>query len=330
MLPTLPTGSVRLVSTPSPWRAVALALVLAASLLGAGCGDGGGSKSPAHTATGDRGSPTGVREDLVVGIGDQQAILFGDPRFKALGLRDARFVASYDTTSVRFEREIADNWLGAARRAGVHPFVTFGHSRVHPKKLPSVAEFRAAFRAFHKRYPQVDTYAPWNEINHVSQPTSRDPARAAAYYNVVRAECDGCTVVAGDVLDQAGMTRYVAAYRRGLDGEPKIWGLHNYADANRFRKSGLSALLKAVPGEIWLTETGGIVQFGRAFPRSERRAARAVRYAFDLAVKTKRVRRIYLYNWTGGKPGDRFDAGIVGPDGSPRPAYDVLRKALTG
>ena len=137
----------------------------------------------------------------------------------------------------------------------------------------------------------------------------------------MRAECDGCTVVAGDVLDQPGMTRYLAAYRRGLDGSPTIWGLHNYADANRFRKSGLSALLKAVPGEIWLTETGGIVAFGRAFPRNERRAARALQYAFDLAVKTPRVRRIYLYNWTGGKPGDRFDAGIVGPDGKPRPAY---------
>jgi hypothetical protein len=311
-------------------RAVGLAVALAGLLAGAGCGGEDEPSGPSTSGTGDTASPPGVHEDLVVGIGDQQAMMFGDPRFKALGLRDARFVASYDTTSVRFEREIAHNWLAEARRAGVRPFVTFGHSRVHPKKLPSVAEFRTAFRAFHKRYPQVDTYAPWNEINHVSQPTSRDPARAAEYYNVVRAECDDCTVVAGDVLDQPGMTRYVAAYRRGLDGSPKIWGLHNYADANRFRKSGLSALLKAVSGEIWLTETGGIVQFGRAFPRSERRAARAVQYAFDLAVKTERVRRIYLYNWTGGKAGDRFDAGIVGPGGEPRPAYEVLRKALKG
>ena len=172
--------------------------------------------------------------------------------------------------------------------------------------------------------------APWNEINHASQPTARAPARAAEYYNVVKKECEGCTVLAGDVLDQAGMTRYVAAYRRHLDGTPRIWGLHNYADANRFRKRGLRSLLKAVKGDIWLTETGGLVEFGRSFPRSEQRAAKAVDYALDLAADTPRVKRVYLYNWTGGAPGVRFDAGIVGPDRAPRKAYGVLESALEG
>ena len=136
-----------------------------------------------------------------------------------------------------------------------------GHSRVKPKKLPSVAEFRSAFRAFRKRYPDVDTYAAWNEINHASQPTTRSPERAAQFYDVVATECEGCTVLAGDVLDQPGMTRYLAAYRRALVGSPRVWGLHNYADSNRFRKSGLQSMLDAVPGDVWLTETGGIVQF---------------------------------------------------------------------
>src|SRR5262249_42120486 len=158
------------------------------------------------------------------------------------------------------ERELMDAWLSAARDAGVEPFVTFGHSRVHPDELPSIAEYRSAFRAFRGRYPDVRLYAAWNEINHDGQPTHDHPERAAEYYAVVRAECPDCTVVAGDVLDQPGMVGYLRRYMRHLVGEPRIWGLHNYTDTNRFRPSGLRAMLRTVPGEVWLTETGGLVQ----------------------------------------------------------------------
>ena len=72
------------------------------------------------------------------------------------------------------------------------------------------------------------------------------------------------------------------------------------------------------------------MKFGRNFPRSERRAARAVAYALRLADDTPRVKAIYLYNWTGAKPTDRFDSGLVGPDARPRPGYRELRKALAG
>ena len=323
----------------SPWRAVAFALLLAAAAL-AGCGadDEPQDGSSAQTTTLPQtivtstapaaGKPPAARDDLVVGIGEQLTPMFRNASFRALGIEHARLVVAYDAPRVKFERPIVDSWLAEARRAGVEPFITFGHSRVHPRKLPSVAEFRRDFRAFRKRYPQVRVYAPWNEINHASQPTSRSPARAAEYYNVVAQECDGCTVLAGDVLDQRGMTRYLAEYRRKLDGTPRIWGLHNYADANRFRKRGLRDLLRAVRGDVWLTETGGLVEFGRSFPRDEKRAARAVKYALDLAAATPRVKRVYLYNWTGSKPGTRFDAGFVGPDGKPRPSYDVLKQAL--
>jgi hypothetical protein len=335
--------------TPSPERrrrSRAAALLVAAAVVPIGCGGDHqrASTVPAPTTmpktltTSTSTTPAtagpiprpGPRADLVVGIGEQQAAMFAAPRFRALGIDHARLVVAYDAARVRFERELVDLWLRDARRAGVEPFIAFQHSRVHPTRLPSVAEFRADFRAFRKRYPQVRVYAPWNEVNHASQPTSKDPARAAEYYNVVRAGCGGCTVLAGDVLDQRGMSRYLAAYRRRLAGSPRIWGPHNYADANRFRKSGLRSLLKTVRGEIWLTETGGLVEFGRSFPRDERRAARALDYVLGLAADTPRVKRVYLYNWTGSQPGTRFDAGLVGPDGSPRPAYAVLKGAMEG
>jgi hypothetical protein len=308
-----PTGSCRC--------ALAVASLVAAVVV-AGCG-GGSDAGDSSTAPSPRGG-------LMVGIGEQGAAMFTDPRFEALGVHKARLVTAYDAVRVGFERGLVDVWLRAAREAGVEPFVTFGHSRVHPAKLPSVAEFRADFRAFRKRYPDVRVYAPWNEINHVSQPTSRAPERAAEYYDVVKAECPGCTVLAGDVLDQAGMGRYLARYRRHLDGAPRIWGLHNYADSNRFRDSGLRELLATVPGDVWLTETGGIVRFGRSFPQDEQRAARAVTYALRLARGHSRVKRLYLYNWTGSGPTDRFDSGLVGPDGRPRPGYEALRRALQG
>jgi hypothetical protein len=303
-------------------RSTLIALIAALACVLAACGgdDGGG------------GGAGGQSEDrsFDVGIGEQGAAMFADKRFRDLGIEHARLVVPYDAVAQPTERRLSDDWLDAAKRADVEPFITFGHSRAVPAKLPSAGEFRAAFRAFHERHPDVKNYAPWNEINHASQPTARSPRRAAEYYNVVKQECEDCTVLAGDVLDQKGMTRYVRQYRSHLDGEPAIWGLHNYADTNRFRSSGLRDLLRTVRGDVWLTETGGIVKFGRSFPRDEQRAARSIRYAFKLARENERVKRVYLYNWTGARPTDRFDSGLIGSDGTARPGYDALRAGLEG
>ena len=313
---------------PIRWIAAAAAAAVAGPGA-AGCGDGTGEDG----ASGRTVAPPPETPGLVVGIGEQGTGMFADPRFRALRIRHARLVAAYDAVAVRFERDLVDTWLAEARRAGVEPFVTFGHSRVKPDRLPTVAEFRDAFAAFRERYPDVRVYAAWNEINHNSQPTDDNPRRAAEYYNVVRAGCEECTVLAGDLLDEPDMERYLATYRRHLDGSPRTWGLHNYSDTNRFRRRGLRSLLRAVDGDVWLTETGGIVRFGRNFPHSERRAARALRYALRLARSSDRVRRMYIYNWTGAPRDARFDAGLVDPDrpsrrGAPRPAYEVLRAAL--
>ncbi len=72
------------------------------------------------------------------------------------------------------------------------------------------------------------------------------------------------------------------------------------------------------------------MKFGRNFPRDEQRAARSIRYAFRLAREHPRVKRVYLYNWTGAKPTDRFDSGLIGPNGTARPGYDALRAELRG
>ena len=53
---------------------------------------------------------------------------------------------------------------------------------------------------------------------------------------------------------------------------------------------------------MWLTETGGIVKLGRAFPRNEARAARALGCMFDIARDNRRVKRLYVYQFNGDVP----------------------------
>jgi hypothetical protein len=273
-------------------------------------------------------APAGSDARFKVGIGDQHPEMFSHPLFKELGFRYARLIVPWDALRRPDELARVDAWLTAARASGVKPFIAFSHSRVNPRALPSPKQFKREFTAFRKRYPFVREYSPWNEINHQSQPTFRKPKAAARFYNVVRAGCRGCTVVAADVLDQAGLANYLRTFKRYANGSPRLWGLHNYSDTNRFRSRGTRTLLRTVRGTIWLTETGGIVKFADTLPYNERRAARATKFMFKLARSSRRIKRLYIYSWFGEQRGARFDAGLVGPDGSPRPAFDVVRREI--
>jgi hypothetical protein len=262
-----------------------------------------------------------------VAISDQHAETFTDPLFQQLELEHARLIVPWDALRVGSDRASVDAWMAAAQASGIRPLVSFSHSWVHPRKLPGVREFRRAFRAFRKRYPWVREYSPWNEANHYSQPTYHRPRWAARYYNMVRSGCPRCTVVALDVLDQPDMVRYVKEFRRWAHGRPRLWGLHNYRQINRRLHTGTKKLLRTVPGNVWLTETGGIVNFGSTLHYNPWRAAKATEYLFRVA-RNPRIKRVYIYSWLGEKRGARFDAGLVGPTGEPRPAYYVVKRHL--
>jgi polysaccharide biosynthesis protein PslG len=268
-----------------------------------------------------------------IGISDNQAATFTDPNFQVLKLRYARLVSPWN--AIFTEPDRLDAWLQAARADHIRPLVSFEHTRgqVCPGKHckgPTVNQYKRAWKAFHKKYPWVKDISPWNEVNSATQPTGRRPDLAAAYYNVVRASCRGCTIVGADLLDAPNLRRYVAAFLAKAKGNPRVWGLHNYTDTNRFRSRGTSALLQTVRGTVWLTETGGVVRFVTqkgvvALPKSETRAKKAMDYMFRLAeANAARIKRIYVYQWKINNPHDRFDAGIVRPDGKPRPSYNVL------
>jgi hypothetical protein len=278
---------------------------------------------------------------VLVGVSDQTPGVFTQPLFQQLNVKRSRVFPAWNAALNRGQAAALDDWLDAARAAGVEPLVSFSQSvgsrcPRRPCKLPTVAEFTRAFKAFRKRWPFVRVVSPWNEANHRSQPTFKNPKRAAQYYNVVRKLCRGCKIVAADVIDETNMERWLSVFRRTAI-RPRLWGLHNYRDTNPRKGQkfgGTRRLVRAVRGEIWLTETGGLARFvlpggSTLFPYSLSRQNRAVKRMFSLAMRYRsRIKRLYIYNWFGQTRSNRFDAGLVNPNGTARPAYNTVRKTL--
>jgi len=87
-------------------------------------------------------------------------------------------------------------------------------------------------------------------------------------------------------------------------------------------------VLATVPGKLWIEETGALVALRNASGRQtlavdEVTAARAIDRAFAIAAANPRVTRMYVYQWKANAL-DRFDAGLVRPDGTARPSYAAL------
>ena len=233
------------------------------------------------------------------------------------------------------QRAETDAYLKAAGAAGVRVLLGFGHARDPDKAhdLPSVKAFEREVVRFRARYPWVTDYLTWNEANHCSQPTCRNPERAAQFYLALRKHCRGCRIVAADLLDGSKMVGWAQRFQKAVGNRRVIWGLHNYIDANRFRTRGTRALLRAVKGDIWFTETGGLVVRRNGstveFPGSTRHAAKATSWVFRLAALSPRVKRVYFYHWSPAPtPRPTWDSALVDRHDRPRPAYAILLKWL--
>lgn len=274
-----------------------------------------------------------------VGIGEQEPFMFADPRFQALGIRYARLSIGWNALENRAQTRALATWLRAARADGVQPLISFEHSWIahRHRQLPSATQFARQFRSLHARYPWVTDFATWNEANYCGQPTCHSPTLVAAYYRQMRRICPSCTVLAAEVLDVPGMVYWVDDFRRALGYEPGIWGLHNYIGANRLQSASTRALLNATHGQIWFTETGGVVarhnHSAHDFPESPAHAATVTRFVFNtLARLSPRIARVYLYQWNPGTHGragpSPWDSGLIGPHGKPRPAFWVLVREL--
>jgi Glycosyl hydrolase catalytic core len=281
-----------------------------------------------------------------VGVGEQNPAMFSSPPWQSLGLKRVRYLVAWDWARTGQQGEV-DAFMSAARARGQDVLVTFNahrdcydagrYSRSKVCRAPSARAYRRAVRTFDNRYPWVRTYSAWNEVNHISQPTFARPDLAVRYYRVMLRESRRrhFRVMAADILDTANMHRYLRAFLRRAPGRPRLWGLHNYQDVNNLTSADTRTMLETVPGEVWMTETNGIVKFGesRQWRYSEARAARCTRWMFRLADRfgsrrrrmRSKITRLYVYNWFGAPPGARFDAGLVDPDGTPRAAYFVVQ-----
>ena len=293
--------------------------------------------APAHAAQATEG-PKKPWPIPVVGIGEQNPVMFSSPYFKALKIKHVRVVTAWDSLRHRWSRDALDAYMLDAREAGVNVLLGFGHARSKKRKVrrhvPSVREFTKEFLKYKKRYPWQKEWLTWNEANHCGEPTCHKARRVARFFNNMRHNCYGCTVVAADVLDTPTMPAWVREFRRTARDDKVIWGLHNYIDANRFRTKGTKALLKAAPkGKIWFTETGGLVVRRNgsriAFPGNRKHAAKATKQVFKLARLSKRIRRVYIYHWTPQLTKlPTWDSALMDPRGKPRPAYQVLKRFI--
>jgi hypothetical protein len=280
-----------------------------------------------------------------VGMGDQDPSMFDQPTFQALKIKRVRYLVPWDWYKDPFQTGEVNAFMARARQARADVLVHFTahrgcyqtgnrYSKARVCRAPSVAAYTRAVRRFRREFRFVRTYGTWNEANHISQPIHRNPRRAARDFLALRKVCRRCKIVAADVLDIRGMTRYLKRFLRYAKGRARIFGLHNYQDVNRVTSSGTREILRTVPGEVWMTETGGILSFLPNFKRSTSRQKARTRYMFKLAARydTRRrgmkskLTRLYNYQWSGAEPGAAFDAGLVNPDGSPRPAYATFKR----
>jgi hypothetical protein len=284
-----------------------------------------------------------------VGLGEQDPAMFDQPSWQSLKLKRVRYIVPWDWNKSDGGRAEVAAYMNRARAANQDVLVAFTarrgcwngtrYSRSRACRAPSASAYRSSFRAFDTLYPWVKTYSAWNEVNHASQPTFKKVRLAVRYYDVLRKDARSrrFRVMAADVLDTSNMRSYLRGFMRRARGNPRLWGLHNYQDVNRHTSADTRLMLDTVPGEVWLTETGGLVRFTgvRKFSKySEKRANTATKWMFTLANRydsrrpgmRSKITRLFDYNWFGAPKGARFDAGLVDPDGTPRRQYATFRK----
>jgi hypothetical protein len=316
--------------------------LLAAALLACALSLAPGATVPAAISARSTHQPVAhAAASYKVGIADEKTEMFSDALWQRLHTHITRYIVPYDAVVHPYSLSLARQWIAAAEAQHQQVLVAFYHSEYTPTRMPSVAAYEHDIKKFIKLFGNVHQYQPWNETNRgnvrytyerFNSPTAVESAK---YYQALRRVCGKCTILGLDILDQAevGPTlTYIAEFKAELHHlqvpTPALWGLHNYSDTNRFSSTRTRAILAAVPGDVWLTETGGIVKFGGAFPNNRgsglARAAKALGYMFGLASTNSRIRRLYVYQWTGGTSSTIFDSGLTDARHHPRPGYVIV------
>lgn len=290
-----------------------------------------------------------ARTNVRVGIADQSAAMFDVPAYKGLKLKISRYFIRWDAARSAKQLSYADAFVARAKADHVKVLMHISTNDLRAKrgKLPSVASYRKYVGKLVKRYHKmgVTEWGTWNEENNKTQPTYRSPSRAASYFKTMRRLCKGCSIVALDIQDQSGATSYIRRFYAALGSYrryARIVGIHNYSDVNRPSRhgSGTKSIIRYVNRfhrgtQFWMTETGGVVNFGKSFKcnakkpaAAEKRASAAVANMFRIAkAQRSSIKRLYVYNWSGSNCRG-FDTGLTRRNHSLRPAFTTLKKYL--
>lgn len=294
-----------------------------------------------------------ARSPVRVGVSDQSPAMFDSPYFQQLKIKRTRYFVASDVMQDAVERAKARAFVTAARNAGVSTLLHISTTdlRNHRGKVVSPASYRrnAGRIVAYFRPLGVRDFGAWNEVNHKSQETWNHVGNAVSYfksmYTAVRRRCPACGVVGLDLLDQAGVDRYIRRFYARLSRtwrtRLKVVGIHNYSDVNRNRSRGTATIIRTARRynrrvKFWFTETGAVASFGGAFPFSETRQAARIKNMFTYAsrYRSRGVQRVYEYNFFGVPNSTScssecpFDAGLVRADGTPRPVFAVLESKL--
>ncbi len=330
-VPARPSGSAGRRVRPGPLGLLGLLVVLMVGAIGA-------ASAPARPATA-RASTVGptARQSAIIhsitwGIDDQHLALFADPRWHALPLRYVRYFVPWDLVHEPHYLHLADRWLTIAGKTGTVPLVAITQSDLpgRSRYLPTLAQYRRAVRFMMRRWPWIKEWTPWNEANLLNQATLHNPARAAGYWRVALSLCHKCTVTSPSLVGYKDASpKWIRAFLRAAHGLRGPWAIHVYNDINEFNLYALSVLERELPrGPIWVTEVGGWYRFV-GYPPNLQRQARAEQYLFEVAAATyPRISRWYLYQWFASSPKDRWDSGLVNPNGSARPALKIVQRYL--
>lgn len=298
-------------------------------------------------------SPAAARSSIRVGVADQSPAMFDNPYFQQLKIKRTRYFVPSDVMQDRAERAKARAFVEAARRAKVSVLLHVSTTDLRSKRgrVVSASKYRRDIGRMvaYFRKLGVRDFGAWNEVNHKTQETWNRIGNAVSYYKsmyrAVKRRCRTCAVVGLDILDQAGSDRYIRSFYKRLSSTWRrrltIVGIHNYSDVNRSRSRGTARIINTVRRynkrtRFWFTETGALASFGRSFRYSESRQASRMKNMFTYAsrYRSRGVQRVYSYNFFGIENGTncggrcRFDAGLVDPDGTPRPVFDVFKSKL--
>jgi hypothetical protein len=270
--------------------------------------------------------PAAASARPVYGMGDQNPTSYEDSRLLSMHkLKTARYAVPWDWYKDTTQTTILDWWMSRVQAAHLQPLITFNrnwHGSSGRRKIPSLSAYKHGFKLFRQRYPAVRDFTAWNEPNAPEQPFYKKPAKAAQFFNALKSACKKCTIVAGDINDSKNMVSWLRTYKRKVH-KAKVWGLHNYKDTSSRNTRGTTRVfVRMVPGQVWLTETGGLINRGGL-----KGQAKSVKRVFTLTHQFKKIKRVYFYQWRGVRK-SHWDSAFVSPTGKKRPAFFALKRGL--